>query len=125
MNTKRLFVYFLVVVLIDVLNKHLYLAFSDAHTLEKVYWTGQSVSFLAYIVFIWIVAKHIYSIQKDKWTLLLKLSALNWIAFGVNVLTDELMGEASQISILEYAAFIITIGLTIREWQKHIRKAET
>ena len=123
MKTRDLFFGFIVCVLIDVLNKNLYLTFEDAHTSEKVYWIGQSVTFTAYIVFIWYVAYNIYRIQKDKWTLALKLASLNWIAFAVNDLVDESLGQYSETIILEYLAFIITIALTIREWKKHmIRK---
>lgn len=122
MSYKKIFIYFLVALSVDVINKNLYLAFSDAHTSEKVYWTGQSFTFLCYIVFIWIVSKKIYSLDQNKWTFFFKISALNWIAFAVNDLFDEVFGEASVFNLLEYVAFIITIGLTIREWKKYIRK---
>ena len=120
MRTKAIFVCFILVVLIDVLGKNLYLAFDDAHTSAKVYWIGQSVTFLAYIVFVWYVAYNIYRIQKDKWTLAFKLASLNWIAFAVNDLIDEVFGKASEVVIIEYVAFIITIALTIRQWKKHL-----
>jgi len=122
MKTKAIFLCFILVVLFDVLNKNLYLAFEDAHTSTKAYWIGQSVTFLAYIVFIWYVAYNIYRIQKDKWTLAFKLASLNWIAFAVNDLVDECLGQQGETIVLEYVAFIITIALTIREWKKHTTK---
>ncbi len=122
MKTRGLFIGCIVCVLVDVLNKNLYLTFEDAHTSEKVYWIGQSFTFLAYIVFIWYVAYNIYRIQKDKWSLALKLASLNWIAFAVNDLIDECLGKASEIIVIEYLAFIITIALTIREWKKHMNQ---
>ena len=119
MKSRTIFFCFIACVLIDVLNKHLYLTFSDAHTSTKVYWTGQSISFLAYIVFIRLVAVKLYLTYKDRWTLLLKLAALNWIAFAVGDLADEVFGFYAHATFGEYIAFIITIGLTIREWKKH------
>ena len=120
MKIKAVFICFILVVLIDVLNKNLYLAFEDAHTSTKAYWIGQSITFLAYIVFIWYVAYNIYRTTKDKWALAFKLASLNWIAFAVNDLIDEVFGKASEVVIIEYVAFIITIALTIRQWKKHL-----
>jgi len=121
LSNKKILIYFLIAIGVDVVNKNLYHAFSDAHTLEKVYWIGQSFTFLCYIVFIWIVSKKIYSTDQNKWTFLFKISALNWIAFAVNDLVDEVLGEASEFYLFEYIAFIITIALTIKEWKKYIR----
>lgn len=122
MSHRTLFIWFLVAILIDILNKNVYLAFLDAHTSNEVYWIGQSVSFLAYIIFIRMLASKLYSMDKNRWTFILKIAALNWIGFAVNDLFDELFGTYTDVVVLEYFAFIITIPLTILEWRKYIRK---
>lgn len=122
MSNKNLFIVFLIVIAFDVLNKNLYLAFADAHTSTKVYWLGQSMTFVGYIILVRLLAHKMYSISKDKWSLIFKLAALNWIAFGINDVFDEVFGSATETVVLEYFAFIITIPLTIIEWRKHIKQ---
>lgn len=119
-KTRNIFLCFLACSAVDVLNKNFYLAFDDQQTIERVYWTGQSFTFLCYVVFIWYVGAYLYTTFKDKWTLLLKLAALNWIAFAVSDFIDEITGSASDVVWFEYGAFIITIILTIREWKRHV-----
>lgn len=117
-NGKKIFFAFLICSAVDVFNKNFYLAFSDTETVKKIYWSGQSFSFLCYVVFIWYVSMTLHTILKDNWSLLLKLATLNWIAFAISDFIDEVTGHASDVYLLEYGAFAITIWLTITAWNR-------
>lgn len=120
MTSRRLFWCMIACFAVDVFNKNFYLSFSDPKTVERVYWTGQSFSFLCYVTFVWAAGAYLYSIVKDKWTLLLKLAALNYIVFAITDFIDEVTGQAGEVLWVEYGALVITIILTIRAWKKHM-----
>lgn len=117
-DTKKIFLCFLACSAVDIFNKNFYLAFTDEEVVKKIYWSGQSFSFLCYVVFIWYVSTVLFKYFKDNWSLLLKLAALNWIAFAVSDFIEEITGGASDVYFFEYLAFAVTILLTVREWKR-------
>lgn len=115
---KRLFICFLSVIAVDIANKNLYHLFTDQTLIERVYWTGQSVSFLCYCGFIYLLTSKINSLTKSGYAFLMKIASLNWIAFAVGDLIDELTQTYQKSSVIEYGFFLLTIPYTIYLWKR-------
>lgn len=77
-----------------------------------VYWCMDSLSFLCYIVFIFMMANAIHYMVGFP---ALKILCMNWIPFGVGDLLDEVSLHASEVNWVEYAALAFTIFLTVLE----------
>jgi len=117
--SKKIFLAFIFCSAVDVFNKNFYLAFDGEETVSKIYWTGQSFTFLVYVSFIAYVSAYLHRTLKDNWSLLFKLASLNWIAFAIGDFIDEATGHAPDVYLFEYLAFGVAIALTIREWRRH------
>lgn len=99
------------------MNKNLYHLF-EGEMVERVYWTGQSVSFLGYCILVYLLARKINSLTGSGYAFLLMAASLNWIAFAVGDLIDEVTSTYAKSSIFEYVVFLITIPYTVYLWKR-------
>lgn len=114
---KRLFICFLAVVVVDIANKNLYHLF-EGEDVERVYWIGQSVSFLGYCVMVYLLARKINALTSSGYAFLLMVGSMNWIAFAVGDLIDEVTMTYQKSSLLEYGFFLLTIPYTVYLWKR-------
>lgn len=114
---KQLFICFMGVVAVDIVNKNLHHCFAG-DMVNKVYWIGQSVTFLCYCVFAYLCAKKLNGLTRSGYAFLLMVTTMNWIAFAVGDLVDEITLTYTRSSIFEYGFFLLTIPYTIYLWKR-------
>lgn len=103
---------------LDIANKNLYQLFADEELVKRVYWTGQSLTILCYCTLVYLLARKINQITRSGYAFLLMVSSMNWIAFAVGDLIDELTLTYQKSSLLEYSVFLLTIPYTIYLWKR-------
>lgn len=115
---KRLFWLAITCFAVDMANKNLYLLFGDEETIKRVYWTGQSLTFLCIYFYVYLQARKINQLTRSGYAFATMIAAMNWIAFAVGDLIDELTQTYQKSSIIEYGFFLLTIPYTIYLWKR-------
>lgn len=107
----------LLIIACDIFNKLYYLRFPESMW-ETVYWTGQSISFLAYCIGMFALSAYIYKLNRNRVTFAIKLITGNWIFFALQDLWDEYSDTYMIISLPEIWSFILAI--TFSSFQLYI-----